>query len=101
MNTLQSTNHKLFIIISWLGLAVALLLLGMRSSSAVDFTNLLTNADAAYKQHNYNQVIDYCNEAIELETNSPLGYMIRGAAFRQTKQFDRAENDFDKAIALS
>jgi tetratricopeptide (TPR) repeat protein len=101
MNTLQSTNHKLFIKISWLGLAIALLLLGMRSSPAEDFTNLLTNADAAYKQHNYNQAIDYSNEAIELETNSPMGYLIRGAALRQTKQFDRAENDFDKAIALT
>lgn len=101
MNSFQFIGHKLLVKTLRLGLAFVLLLLGTLSSPAENFTNLWAYAGAAYKQKNWEQTIDYCNKAIELETNNPFGYLTRGGAFVNTKQFEKAESDFNRAIVLA
>jgi tetratricopeptide (TPR) repeat protein len=84
-----------------LGLAFVLLLLGILSSPAANFTNLWAYAATAYNQKNWDQTIDYCNKAIALETNNPLVYLARGGAFENARQFEKAASDFNRAIVLA
>ncbi|HEY1718975.1 MAG TPA: hypothetical protein VGH42_11880 [Verrucomicrobiae bacterium] len=100
MNMILFINCKSFIEILRLGFVFILMFLGTRSAPADDFTNLLVNANGAYKERNYELSLEYYNKAIEIETNDPFAYLGRGSAYEHVKQFDRAENDFNQAIRI-
>ncbi len=46
------------------------------------------------------KAVEYLTQAIRLDTNDALGYLLRGGAYYELKRFDRAIVDFDHSIHL-
>jgi len=80
---------------------VVLLSLRTICFSAESVKNLLREATYAYSQQNYEQSVNLYNKAIELETNNFWAYLGRGGANLNIRQLQKAENDFNTALALA
>ena len=65
------------------------------------FTNLEKEvAEKDYLLRGYNQVIEYCTEALELVPEYAESYNTRGAAYYGIGDYDRAIVDYNQAIRL-
>ncbi|MBR7025619.1 MAG: tetratricopeptide repeat protein [Selenomonadaceae bacterium] len=54
-----------------------------------------------YYNRDYQGVIKLCNEAIEINANNAKAYALRGAIYRELKNFNAAISDLSKAIELN
>ena len=57
-------------------------------------------ANRLYEQGKYNEAVKLCNEVIALDPNYDKAYYIRGIAYDDLNDSDRAIADYTKAIAL-
>ncbi len=59
------------------------------------------NLGACYlKRDKYNQVVDYCTKALELESNNVKGLFRRGQAYTKLHEYKKAKEDLGKARQL-
>ena len=65
------------------------------------FTSYLYLADYAFKEKDYERVVDYLNRAEPLEPENSDLYYFRGIAYKELKDNSRAEKDLSKAIELN
>jgi tetratricopeptide (TPR) repeat protein len=92
-------KRKLPYKLSWFG--VIFFLLGAQAPLAENVTNLLREAEDAYKNQDYKAAIDFYNQIIEIETNSWMATLGRGGAYLHLGEFDKAENDYNRGIFLA
>jgi len=82
----------------------AILFLSTAISFAQSFTNELDQAFKTDNQNKFDQSIIHYTRALQIQSNSPrsyIAYLSRGRAYFTTKQLDKAEADFDKAIMVA
>ena len=60
----------------------------------------MAGATAAYAQQDYERAANLYTKAVELETNSSWAYLGRGGAYLHLRMIDKANNDFNTALAL-
>lgn len=80
-----------------LSMAYAVLALSSCSANPQD---LCDNADSLSAHGKYTTAIKLYDEAIRLSPNVSRFYLNRGIAYDQLKQYERAHQDFDKALEL-
>ena len=62
---------------------------------------LRNRCGAKYTQANYDGALADCNQAINMEPKSDIGYERRGSVWRMKGDDKRAMADFDKALAIN
>lgn len=103
MKSFQKRNKKLFVKAVWLGFVFAICFSRILNvlADGLNFTNELDKAYEADKQTNFEQSIVHYTQALQIQTNRPhsaIAYLSRGRAYLKTKQFDKAERDFNEAV---
>ena len=72
-----------------------------REIENVRLLSLLNAAACALKLESYQQCVEFCNEAIGIDDNSPKVYFRRGKAERLLDNYASAELDLERAIGLT
>ena len=54
-----------------------------------------------YYNGDYQGVVKLCNEAIKINANNAKAYALRGAIYREMKNFNAAISDLNKAVELN
>ena len=60
----------------------------------------VNQADKLYEQGRFDEVIEECNRAIELDSDLVVAYYNRGCAYGSLGEYERAIEDYDEAIGL-
>jgi Tfp pilus assembly protein PilF len=55
---------------------------------------------AYYKERNYPKALEYCNQAIEIDAGQAEYYTLRGHIFYQSKQYETARKEYEKALSI-
>jgi len=63
--------------------------------------SLLQKSEQASRWWNYNSALDYCNQAITIDTNDAAPFLVRAMVYERLGQVQKAEMDFDKAVFLA
>ncbi len=68
-------------------------------SSSVSYDSLIAQATNAFSQRLWSKTVEYCSQAISLNSGRYEAYAIRGMALSNQNSHSRAVSDFEKAVS--